>query len=80
MTIFVIFKAAKEGVLAILKQILSDRKNHHDINKLDEYEMAPLHYAVLGDHIEIVTYLIEIGAGKNRKNNFYSVRYIRRTF
>ncbi|RDD38141.1 Transient receptor potential cation channel subfamily A member 1 [Trichoplax sp. H2] len=65
-----VHRAAKEGVAGILRHILSDRKNHHDINRLDEYEMAPLHYAVLGDHVDIVKYLIEIGADVNVRGEF----------
>ena len=63
-------KAAEDGDLEKLKKIASNRKfKKHWVNSKDQdkYQRTPLHKASISNHLEIVKFLIQLGANVNAK-------------
>ena len=77
----IIFQAARDGKIDLIRQKLNKFGRHNArrlkaINKGDEYDIAPLHYAVRYGHVDVVKLLAEYGAGKTLNKykfmyNFY---------
>ena len=72
--IFIVYwinlQAARDGKIEVIKHRLNKLAVKHParcqklINKHDEDNITPLHYAVRYGHVEVVKLLVEFGAGK----------------
>jgi ankyrin repeat protein len=58
-------RAADAGDLAAVQELL---RLGRDVNAFDEIGKTPLHYAVLGEHFEIVDWLLRHGAKINAQD------------
>lgn len=58
-----LFSAAAEGDISTVKRLI---EKDYDVNAFDEdLSLTPLHYAAKGEHLEIVKYLLSVGADVN---------------
>lgn len=66
---FFSFQCARDGdfynIKFLLKYMTSKNTLKKNINKHDESDLSPLHYAVRYGHIDSVKLLVEHGAGKS---------------
>lgn len=62
--IFLQSQAAKFGdVVAVKNHFLSAKSEKFTCNQLDEHQMSPLHYAARDNRADVVSMLIDHGAG-----------------
>lgn len=55
--------ASDEGDVGRVKELV---ENGYDVNACDvDLSLTPLHYAAMGGHIEVVRFLLSVGAGVN---------------
>lgn len=54
--------AAQDGDLPKVKELI---EKGYSLNRFDDVSKTPLHYAVEGEHLDVVQYLIQLGADVN---------------
>lgn len=73
-------QAARDGKIDVIRQRLhklgkNSARRLKAINKADEDNITPLHYAIRYGHVEVVKLLVECGAGKVDFMKYFQVLF-----
>lgn len=65
------FAYSREGQLGLLKMVIKQEGDKFDVNALDDDGRTLLHSASSSGHLEIVEYLLSLGANPNTHDEEY---------